>query len=416
MLKLQDQIWVFSKTWRQSWQAKTEKAKRLAHRSMLFDDIRRIESLAKVQTALAKIPSHLIHLAHEASDDIGNLLAKKREQSQKLRRRLDSLKSDVSSRDSIYPSSELYDQIVDLTQELRRTVETAILSSHLISPRTRFSVGWRMIVTFCLCSELSRLYFSWQLSGTFQVSMTEMMSSLLVECDQNMMKRFRFLTRQGKPIRRLVGKLFRLPNVEYADCMPTSPASKLFLSMGAVFESAIDIVCFLDIFVWFFTGELDVNAVVIPKPFFSRCILPGTLVQVLDHPTLPDTLPLLIADLVNAASAVGYSRVIRWALALCPAVQMILVDPTKSYLFRPMEEDEYLKYTESLALIPTTFSSAALFRESSVAALREPKGLRSHKSTGLLALSYPSVSGNMDGSFSNGSMEDSFNVGYSLHY
>ena len=59
-------------------------------------------------------------------------------------------------------------------------------------------------------------------------------------------------------------------------------------------ETFIDVVSFMDIFFWFFTGELDELGFVVPKHFITRCIIPGTLVQVLDHPTLPDVLPALL--------------------------------------------------------------------------------------------------------------------------
>jgi hypothetical protein len=400
-LKLWDQCWVFTKTSIQARHAKAEKTKRLARRSMMFDDIQQIESFAKLNTALSSIPSQLQMQAL----GLRNKLKEKQKQAKKLKRRLDGLKRDVGARGSIaIPTSELYDQIVDLRQELTTTVITALMSSNLVSPYTRFSVGWRVIVTFALLSELFRLYASWHLSGTFEISLTDMISALLVECDQKMMDRFRTITRKGKPIRRFIGKIFHLPNVELAECMPTSQSSRLVLRMGKLFESGIDIVCFLDIFVWFFTGDLDADGVIVPKPFFARCILPGTLVQVLDHPTLPDKLPHLIYSFLDASRAAGYARVMRWALAIYPAFEMLVVDPIRLYLFRPMDDDEYLKYTESLAFIPQVFSQTNMRKS----------GMASHKSGMLVA--FPSFAGNMDKSSSIGNLDDSFSVGYSLHY
>jgi hypothetical protein len=272
VLKLQDQFSVFTKTWRQAIEARAQKAKRIAKRSMMFDDLQRIESFAKLNNTLASIPSQLQIQAL----DLKNKLKEKQEQAKKLKLRLDELKKEIGRPSIVIPTSELYDQIIDLRQELTTTVITALMSSNLVSPRTRFSVGWRVIVTFALLSELFRLYYSWYLAGTFDISFTDMISSLLVECDQKMIQRFRFMTRRGKPIRRFIGQLLHLPNVELAECRPTSPSSRLVLQMGKIFESTIDVVCFLDIFVWFFTGELDTDGVVIAKPFFSRCIVPGS--------------------------------------------------------------------------------------------------------------------------------------------
>lgn len=402
-LKLQDQFWVFTTTWRQAFQAKTERARRIAHRSLLFDDIKKIESFAKIRTTLSSIPSQL----QLQTKDLRNKFMERRVQAKKLKHRLDSLKEDIARSSVAIPSSEIYDQIIDLTQELKTTVSTAILSSNLVSPHTRFSVGWRVIVTFALLSELFRLYWSWHLSGTFDVSLTHMISSLLVECDQKMMERFRIMTRKGKPLRRFIGKVFHLKNVELAECMPTSQSSRLVLRMGRIFESTIDVVCFLDIFVWFFTGELDTNGVVIPKPFFYRCILPGTLAQIVDHPTLPDKLPHLIYSFIDATRWVGYGRAIRWALAISPAFEMMVVHPIKLYLFRPMGNDEYLKYVESITLIPQAFSQPT-FSHTSM------RRLSSYRS-GMLA-AYPSYGGKSDGHSSRGNLEDYYSVGYNFHY
>lgn len=416
LLKLQDQFWVFTKTWRQSLQANAEKAKRLAERSMMFEDLKKIESLAKLNTALSSIPSQLQVQALE----LKNKLVEKRQQAKKLQRRIDVLKRKIAKRGVIsIPTSELYDQIIDLRQELTATVITALMSSNLVSPHTRFSVGWRVIVTFALLSELFRLYASWHLSGTFEISLTQMISSLLVECDQAVMERFRFLTRKGKPVRRFIGQIFHLPNVELAECHPTNPAARLVLQSGKMFESAIDIVCFLDIFVWFFTGELDAEGVIVPKPFFARCILPGTLVQVLDHPTLPAYLPHLIHCSMVAFRAAGYARVIRWACAIYPAFEMLVVDPIKLYLFRPMGDDEYLKYTESFALIPQVFSNPNLVRRQSI-----HRSLHSSHMSGTnrfassnKMVAFPSFLGGLDKSPSmSNHMDDSFSVGYTLNY
>lgn len=358
LLKLNDQFWVFIRTRSQSWLVQMEKAKRLASRSMLFEDIQRIESLAKVHTALASVPSQMFHLAQEQAAGVGKVLEQRKEDGKILRRKLQRLKHLIShGSDRKHPSSELYDRIVDLGQELKTTIGDTVFHKHLISPQTRFSVGWRIVVSCALMTELCRLYISFRLSGTFQISLTDMFRSLLSDCEEHMNKQFRQMSSNNGTLRVLLRNLLRLPtksSKQAAQCFASqnSPLSKLILTFGQISEYTIDIVCFIDIFVWFFTGELDPNGVVVQKPFFARCILPGTLIQVLDHPTLPDRIPTLLMCLMNAACVVGYSRVLRWGLALIPAVDMLLLDPIRVFLFRPMDDDEWLRYTESLAILP----------------------------------------------------------------
>lgn len=276
------------------------------------------------------------------------MFAKKKQESKRLKRRLDHLKFHL--RQSSRITGDLYDKLVALTQEVTRTVHTAVWNQNLISPHTRFSVGWRLCVTLALLSELGRLLLSWQLSGTFELRYRDLTKRLLGLCQT-----------KSRPFRKLVGRAVRLPhNHPWLDtCRQSSPSSQFSLSVAGWSEFAIDLIGFLDILVWFYTGELDESGVVVPKPFFARCIIPGTLLQLIDHPTVPQTIPNLISYFTKASRAVGYSRVIRWGLAAYPALDMLVLSPVHRYLFHPMDKDEYLSYTESLVHLPYGFTSNA---------------------------------------------------------
>lgn len=359
LMKVYDQFFVFLRTQKQAWQANAEKAKRIIHRSMLFDDIRKIESLNKIR-GLARVPTnHIFRMANEQeSAEVGKRIQEKKQQGTKLKRELDSLKEQVRRSSKIYPTSEIYDRVRDLSKEFSHTVGNTLWTANLISPQTRFSVSWRIVVTCALVSELSRICTSYQLYGRVDVSYTTMMMSVL-GCAQD--KSGNILTATGRLTRKIVRKLVRLPKEQLlSTCTKSSIASHTaansLIYVSWAFETMIDLVCFVDIYVWFFTGELDPDGAVVPKPFFYRCILPGTLVQVLDHPTVPEVLPNIIYYTLSAAKAVGYSRMVRWVVAVVPAINIFLVDPIKRYYFRPMEHDEWLRYTESLAVFPAVFS------------------------------------------------------------
>ena len=348
-LKLGDQLWALSKTWRQSITAQTERAKRIARPSMLFEDLKRIESLTKVQTALASLPSQLFHMAQSEMADIGKILAEKQAEGQRIRRQLRNLRADIGQ--SFESAGALYDRITQMTQDIKVAFNDSLLSSHnLIDPHSRFGVVWRVTVTNCLLLEIFRLTVSWQLSGTFKVPLSRAISRLLIECDKSAFKkRFGFITDRIDETRSHLSRVipFLPPPADFVICEPSNQAAKIFLWLGGYLENFIDVVCFLDIFIWFSTGELDAKGVVVPKPFFYRCILPGTLTQVLDHPTLPRILPTLIARAVDATKAVGWSRVIRWILAVGPAFVMLVVDPLKNYFFRHVDSnDPMMSYAE----------------------------------------------------------------------
>merc|ERR1711957_703508 len=147
--------------------------------------------------------------------------------------------------------------------------------------------------------------------------------------------------------------LFGLPPVDIAVCIPSGPSALLILHFGRYLEWFVDGVVFADIFVWFLTGDIDIDThAIIPKPFFTRCILPGTLVQVSDHPTLPDLLPKLLKSILEAFATIGYSRCLRWVLALAPALKILVFDPCCKYFFQHIEEDEGLMhYAENAGLL-----------------------------------------------------------------
>jgi len=258
----------------------------------------------------------------------------------------------------------------------------SLLSSrdYLISPRSRFSVVWRITVTNCLLLELTRLAVSWHLTQTFYLSISQVLGRLFVDCGntkEDTRRKFKFVTDIFEEWH--VGLSKAIPLVPYPKdslwilCTPTSNFSKFLLLLGSTMQVFIDVVSFLDIFFWFFTGDLDAaTGIVVPKPFFGRCILPGTLVQVIDHPTLPDFLPSLLGKFASLASELGWSRLMLWVCALCPALAGELVLPLVSYFFRHYEEfderkgrggrnrnndsDILMTYAESFGYLPTRSS------------------------------------------------------------
>mmetsp|Transcript_13152 Transcript_13152/g.36988 ORF Transcript_13152/g.36988 Transcript_13152/m.36988 type:complete len:1105 (-) Transcript_13152:634-3948(-) len=249
----------------------------------------------------------------------------------------------------------------------------------LISPRSRFSVMWRITVTNCLLLELTRLSVSWHLTKTFHLSITQVISRLFVDCSATP-EDTKFLVRWVTD--RLdewhAALSHAIPLVPFPKdklvilCVPTSQSAKLFLLAGSLIEIFIDVVSFCDIFFWFFTGDLDgETGLVVPKAFFGRCILPGTLVQVLDHPTLPEVLPSILGRLANLAMTIGWSRLIRWLCAVVPALKLVVVRPLSAYFFRHFEEsnnsdrdnaggvkdDLLMSYAESFGYLPQRQSS-----------------------------------------------------------
>lgn len=234
--------------------------------------------------------------------------------------------------------------------------------------------------------ELTRLSISWRLTQTFHLSLTQVIGRLFVDCGSTKeatRRNFKFITDIFEEWHAGLSRAIPLvpfpKDSLYILCVPTSNFSKILLLVGSAMETFIDVVSFLDIFFWFFTGDLDASTgLVVPKPFFGRCILPGTIAQVIDHPTLPDLLPSVMAKLASLASKVGWSRLVLWAFALFPALVAEVILPFFSYFFRHYEErneldetggknnsktenDILMSYAESFGILPTR--SRALLQE-----------------------------------------------------
>jgi len=228
---------------------------------------------------------------------------------------------------------------------------------------------------------------SYSQTKSFHLRYPQLTLRVLTECHQG---RFH----------RIVNKILQKP------CMPTSFVGRTSLWIASMSEMTIAAICFVDIFVWFFTGELDPSGEIVAKRFVARYIAPGMLVQVLDHPTVPAFLPHLIGQAIHLIQDFGYGRVIRWWLLLSPAWDLVIAQPLRNYFFRPLENDEFLRYTQSLALVPT-FSRANF----------QPQLRRSHQSG---RFDYQSTSQTTitntrrESNFLGGGVEDSF--GYGLYY
>ena len=151
------------KTRRQSKNSELRKKQHVASPSLIFSDIQQLKSLAKIQTSLARIPS--FSLSSPALENIASSVkesyAKKRADAKKISQQIAKLHEDFLGGGGAY-RAEIYERIVKTTNELTNSLRAdtrlrnrylmaprSLLSSrkYLISPRTRFSIAWRITVT-----------------------------------------------------------------------------------------------------------------------------------------------------------------------------------------------------------------------------------------------------------------------------
>lgn len=137
--------------------------------------------------------------------------------------------------------------------------------------------------TRSLMLEIFRLCASWHLSETFTISLSQVVAKLLVECKtpEKAKNLLVFLLDRINEVRDDIFDALPILGpkpVDIAVCVPTGPQAMLILQFGTLLERFIDTVVFLDIFVWFLTGEIDIDThLVVPKPFITRCIIPGKI-------------------------------------------------------------------------------------------------------------------------------------------
>ena len=197
ILKLQDQLSAGYSTFQKVRSVRTNRERRLQRPSLLLRDLRRIESFHKVETTIAAWPSQCSMLLETVHAE--EFLRKSRERGRQITRQIQWLQAQLKRGVVEFSSSEIYDRILRLSKDVsrrdllmdhgdsdhegddegkgkenktrgaisskspRRHRSTKsrwydflhlenLLSScdYLISPRSRFSVVWRITVTNCL--------------------------------------------------------------------------------------------------------------------------------------------------------------------------------------------------------------------------------------------------------------------------
>jgi len=92
-------------------------------------------------------------------------------------------------------------------------------------------------------------------------------------------------------------------------------------------------ITFLDVPVTFFTGEInEKNGLLIPKPFFSRWILPGLLLQLLVNPKMKEVSSITVY-FIKLTHQFGPDKVLRWNIILLPFLASIASRPSLKRLF-----------------------------------------------------------------------------------
>lgn len=254
-------------------------------------------------------------------------------------------------------------RMMELREQLRKAEKKETTYKMLLRPNTTFAVAWKLLFVFTILIEIVQVVATQRSNnaskggGGDKLTLEEILSSWLLPPPECLPKPpeppkhglARLLEQCGNFLR----SLFPPPRETDATtsaqtaavvlsstargrfgrrkrsvCDPLSPWETIYVGILHEiirhFSTAVATIMFLDVFVTFFTGEINPNnGVLQPKAFFPRWILPGVLIQILLNPTMKNT-----ADNVRAAAAfvgrVGPSRFARWFIVLSPWVLRIV--------------------------------------------------------------------------------------------
>jgi DNA-binding TFAR19-related protein (PDSD5 family) len=220
-----------------------------------------------------------------------------------------------------------------LQHELNDTAKDMLNRKMLLRPNTTFAVTWKIMFVVAVIFEISQLAFKpilskykdektgkpWDIETIMDHALIPKPIAEWPQCAVEEPKRRRF------PGARLIAR-FRPPKPVKQKPLPWFCRPFFVAIQGTYIRAAnfcihqflviVGIICFLDVFVTFFTGELNSETGALePKPFVARWILPGLVLQLLVNPQM-ETVSEYVWEGMASLLAFGPVRVFRWAAAL----------------------------------------------------------------------------------------------------
>jgi len=322
-------------TCRQAEEAETaKKVRRQAYKAML--NVR----AKKREAAAAKIQSVLREKAARARV---NVLRKKQELrslqmqqygASRIRRKVKKL--DVDAKRRLY----------QLEAELASEVKDLKWRKMLLRPNTNFAVTWRVLFVVCVILEITHLALEPRVAqhrdeAGQRLTVGMVLEHYLVpdpvgewpqcsglEIDRHVREEH-IISNRRKSRRKKNPK----PKNDADDTStsypwychhPYSTAQEAFVyTLRYLIKDLlilISIICFMDVFVTFFTGEIcSETGVLKPKPFTVRWLLPGLMLQMLVNPKMAEV-SAAIKRLWRGIHYIGPARVWRWTVVLIEPV------------------------------------------------------------------------------------------------
>ena len=286
-------------------------------------------------------------------------ILKKRHEFQELKQRMKHQRKSMTVKDR----RRLFELQDELSAEASRLINTRML----IRPNTRFAVAWKLIFVLCVVVEISHCAIaphldrddhhgpSTRMGGTLGLYFVPTPTAQLPECRAKRVPRMK--ATKGIPLISVWLKTVQLRahdwianfrNVEkrplpwYCQEVATTLQAIyiriLKFTIHAV-STFVSMVSFLDVFMTFFTGELDPDdGRLVPKPFVERWILPGIALQLLVNPRM-EIVGKYVRFVMTYAHQAGPVRIYRWAAAFFYPLFSVLFDIFIQHVWRPVVKE-----------------------------------------------------------------------------
>jgi hypothetical protein len=255
-------------------------------------------------------------------------------------------------------------RMYQLQEELKVKAKELVNERLLLRPNTTFAVYWKVLLVICIIFEICHLALKPEMKRYKnkkkgeRVNIGELLDHHVIPAPMSEWEQCApwladaaknrrelspgpFGASQNRRSRRKEKKTMARP--WYCQKSFVTAQSVYIVVLRIVWTQILDImgiVCFLDVFVTFFTGELDRDTGELkPKPFFTRWLLPGLLLQLLVNPQM-EAISGYVFRLANETLQVGPVRVWRWTVALFYPLFIILVAAIRRFVWEPLVQQQ----------------------------------------------------------------------------
>lgn len=285
-------------------------------------------------------------------------------------------------------------RLYELQDELNVEAKKLLNEKLLLRPNTTFAVTWKVLFVVCVVFEIGQLAFlpcliklkgqktaiPMNISAVLHTSFVPKPVTEWAACSD-----IHNVKTEASPRWKIIRAIKKLRHQRKHESInervkpwfckvPYSTAQIAFVRVLHVlvtdFLVLVGIICFLDVFITFFTGELsDKNGVLIPKPFMQRWILPGIVLQLLVNPQM-ESVGKGVIRAFSFVSNFGPDRVWRWTTVLFFPVVKVIVDVIENCVWTPLvtKQNRYIvngtTTTQDAKKNPTSFISSSTIVDS----------------------------------------------------